>query len=124
MYRTMGGAGSREWLIGNVARYYLRSHIWAEWKAGEYPSRLYVRAHYHSWVRETIHDSFGGRPGSFDLIVLPRMAGMSEFARQVTQSEYRVTNGIVALEIDQERGDLCQIVPFKQTKDQRTRETL
>jgi hypothetical protein len=118
------GPGSREWLHGNVARYYLRDHLWAEWKDGIYPPRLYVRAHYHAWVRETMHESFGRKPGTFDLIVCPSMAGMNEFARQVTKSEYRLTNGIVSLAVDKEKRELCRLEPLIDRRDLRLKESM
>jgi len=44
--------GSRSWLKGNIARYYLRDLMMREIMNGNSPPKLVVRAHYHTPVEE------------------------------------------------------------------------
>ena len=55
------------------------------------------------------------------MIVLPSWCGMTEYARQATKSEFELTNGLVAFEID--KGKLS-IQPIVTTLDLRVRETV
>ncbi len=116
------GAGIRDWTRGNQVRYYLKSLIATEWKAGRQPARLVLRGHYHSWVWETIRESLGGQYCQFDMCLLPSYCGMGDHGHQATRSAYLQTHGLVCFEIAY--GQLVQTYPFVKTLDLRTKETL
>ena len=115
------GAGIRQWTRGNVARHYLRSKVWQDYKCGNRPPDVYLRAHYHTFVWETIRERFDGEMREIHLIVMPSWCGMTEYARQATHSEFELTNGLVAFEIA--NGNLT-VHPRVTTLDLRVRETL
>ena len=116
------GAGIRQWTRGNVARHYLRSKIWQDYKTRGKAPDLYLRGHYHTFVWETLRIRWQGEWCEHHLIVLPSWCGMTEYARQSTKSEYEITNGLIALEV--EGGELVNIHPLEKTLDLRTKESL
>jgi hypothetical protein len=116
------GPGIRDHTKGNVVRYYLRDRITRAWKRGELAARLWIRGHYHSYVRETAHERLGGEFDTFDLFLLPSYCGMGEYARGATKAEEVQTHGLVAFEIVKDR--LVGIHPFLHTLDVRTREVV
>jgi 8-oxo-dGTP pyrophosphatase MutT (NUDIX family) len=91
--------GSRDWLRGNVARYYLRDRIYRDRRLGVEPARVYIRAHYHIWCPETVHERWAGKQQRHDLTVLPSMSGITQFARQRSGSEPVLMNGLICYEI-------------------------
>jgi len=116
------GPGLRDWLRGNVARYYLRDLILRDRRLGKEPARVYIRAHFHIWVPETLHDRWRGRQQRFDLTVLPSYTGLTGYARQVTGSEPVVINGLCCYEVVD--GKLVDVHPFVDEFDTRQEETL
>jgi len=93
-------SGSREWLKGNMALYYLRDIMMKDILRGRKPPDLVLRGHYHSLVQ--VFNRMNGADGKVYrswLYVLPALCGANGFAVQVTKSEYEITNGIVAWEI-------------------------
>jgi hypothetical protein len=118
------GAGIRQWTRGNVARHYLRSKMWQDYKVRGRVPRVFLRGHYHTFVHETIRERFGDEYVESHLIVLPSWCGMTEFARKSTQSEYELTNGLVAFEIVPGDQIPLRVHPFVKTLDLRTKETL
>ena len=114
--------GSRDWLRGNVALYYLRDRIYRDRRAGKEPARIYLRAHRHVWVHVPFVDRWERTETRHDLTVLPSYCGMTNWARGITQSEPEMTNGMCAYEfID---GNLAEIHPFITYTDLRLEETL
>jgi len=91
--------GSRDWLRGNVARYYLRSCMYEDRRQGLEPARVYLRGHYHTWVHEVLDEAWQGQRWQSDLYVLPSFCGLTAYARKVTRSEPVLVNGLVAFEI-------------------------
>ena len=89
---------------------------------GRKPARVYVRSHYHTWVRETIYLEFDGVEYTSDIVITPSYFGLSSYSRKATRSVPVQTHGLVAFEI--ENSKLVGIHPFKKTLDLRTRETL
>jgi hypothetical protein len=87
--------GSREWLKGNVARFYLRDLMLRDIEDGKRPPDLVMRAHYHSPVHETLEQ---GHHKS-ELYVVPSYCGLDDHSTQATQSIDRVTFGMLAIEI-------------------------
>jgi hypothetical protein len=55
------GKGSRDWLEGNVARFYLRDRVYRDRKLGKEPARVYLRAHYHVWCWGYSSSGIGSR---------------------------------------------------------------
>jgi hypothetical protein len=115
------GAGIRQWTRGNVARHYLRSRMWQDFKRGRKPADVYLRGHYHTFVWETLREQFGGEMVTSHLVVLPSWCGMTEYARQATKSEYEVTNGLVLLELAAGR---VEVHPMVRSLDLRVEEKL
>ena len=114
--------GSRNWLRGNEARYYLRSIMMDEIQAGNVPPRLVLRGHYHSYVKETLWmDTYLGMVES-TIVILPSMCMLGDHGRQATRSAYKITNGMVALEVINDK--LFDTHFFGQTLDIRTREVI
>jgi len=91
--------GSRNWLTGNNLRYYIRSLMTDEVMRGRTPPRVVLRAHYHTYQRETVRVPAGDGEAVTDGIITPAYCGLSEFAQQATRSAYLIGCGLVALEI-------------------------
>jgi len=114
--------GSRNWLKGNVARYYLRSAMMDEIQSGNHPPHLYIRAHYHSYIEEYLRLNNASHVYKSWLTVLPSYCLMSDYARQATRSQFSVTNGMVAYEVVDNK--IVNIHPFLHTIDIRTKENI
>ena len=112
------GPGSREWLRGNVARIYTRDRMVADILVGKKPTACYLRAHYHTYVKEVV------TMGDYEsvMVISPSLCGLGEYARQVSQSVPVITNGIVLIEIID--GELARVKPLKATLDLRTKERI
>lgn len=116
------GIGGRDWLVGNIARYYLRSTVYQDRRLGKEPARVYFRAHFHAWVWETVREIYESRHGQADLIVVPSYCGMTPFGRQSTRSNPALAYGMVAWEII--KNELTRTEPFIITEDLRVCEKL
>ena len=114
--------GSRDWLRGNVALYYLRDRIYLDRRNGVQPATVYLRGHFHEWVHASLNDCWDGVDSTHHLIILPSFSGMTDFARKVTRTAPSLTTGMAAFEIVD--GALTQIKAIKQTWDLRSREEL
>lgn len=114
--------GSRKWLEGNIARYYLRDKMYDDLLAGKEPPMLFIRGHYHAKVWETLRMTTNGGWHTSHLIVVPSMCGMGVYARQATRSGHRISNGMVIIEHDQ--GRIIDIDWKVKTLDIRTKEVL
>ena len=93
--------GIYEWTSGAVARRYLLNRVMKE----RYPRDLYLRSHYHEFIRETIY-----RPRRADIVITPSMQLPGAYVAQVTRQISEVYCGIVALEIID--GRLAEVYPF------------
>jgi hypothetical protein len=117
------GAGSREWLRGTVARYYLRSRALQDInRLGIEPATVYLRFHHHVWLHESLEVYVNGEPRWVHLVVCPSYCGLNQYARQVTQSAPELTNGLVVFLV--EDGRLLEVKPFIETRDLRAREKI
>jgi len=115
--------GSRKWLEGNAASYYLRDLMFKYLSRGETPPTLVLRAHRHTYIAPvTWRIYWNSVLYTSTLILLPPLCGMSRFARQVTQSSPTLTCGLVALEVI--NGFLTNIYPYVVTKDLRSKEVI
>jgi hypothetical protein len=115
-------AGRRFWLKGNEARYYLRSEMEIEIAAGKVPPRLYVRAHYHDDVEETLIIKANGHRYKSTLVILPSLCYIDDYADQAAKSPSRITHGLYVHEVID--GDLFRVVPLTRTIDIRSRDEL
>jgi len=110
------GRGRRKWLEGNEARYYLRDCMMNDISEYGRPADVYIRGHVHTTVIEKLRVD-----GCWStLIVVPSMKIGGEFGFQVTRSSPRIANGLVAMEIENEK--LIDIHEYIQVQDLRTRE--
>ncbi len=91
--------GSRNWLRGNVARYYLQSLMQDELDAGRIPPQLVLRGHYHTPVEEIYTKRCNGHKYRSQIVIAPSMCILDDYARQKTQSTFKITNGIYCFEI-------------------------
>ena len=107
------GTGIRQWTSGNVARFYLRDRLMRD----DPPARVYLRAHRHDYIRETVYV-----PATADILVSPAYQLPSPYVRQVAQSPSAAICGMVALEIDD--GRLVDVWPLLHRVDLRKRVTL
>jgi hypothetical protein len=114
--------GSRKWLEGNEARYYLRSAMLDEITAGKTPPRIYYRAHYHQSVEETLIVRGNGNRYKSTLIITPSLAFIDDHARQTVRSPSRITHGMSVAEIID--GELLRNIPLEKTIDIRSHEAL
>lgn len=114
--------GSRKWLEGNEARYYLRSAMIDEITAGKVPPRLYYRAHYHQSVEETLIVQGNGNRYKSTLIITPSLAFIDNHARQTVRSPSRITHGMSVAELYD--GELLRTIPLEKTIDIRSKEEL
>jgi len=112
--------GSRNWLAGNEARYYLRSAMMDEITAGKVPPRIYYRAHYHQEVEETLIVRGNGNRYKSTLIITPSLAFIDNHTRQTVRSPSRITHGISVTEIVD--GELLRNIPLSRTIDIRSKE--
>ena len=78
--------GSRDWLRGNVALYYLRDRVYVDRRNGVRPADVYLRGHFHDYVPVPMHDEWEGERRLFWLVVVPSFSGLTHYARKVTRS--------------------------------------
>ncbi len=89
------GPGIRAWTRGNVVRHYTRSLMFDEIVDGRCPPAVILRGHYHTPLEEVVNIG----PYETRTILLPSMCGLPDYAQQVTQSVYRITNGIAFIDV-------------------------
>lgn len=91
--------GTRNWLIGNTARFYLRDLMQREIMNGNKPPDIVLRGHYHSPVYEYLES--GKRESR--LYVLPSYSMYNDHATQATQSQNEITHGMIVFEMEDGR---------------------
>jgi hypothetical protein len=114
--------GSRAWLKGNVARYYLQSAMFEEIQAGKIPPRIYMRGHYHEDIEETVTIKAAGTRYKSTLMITPSFAFIDNHTRQTVKSPARITHGMSVAEIVD--GELLKITWLTRTIDIRSKENL
>ena len=110
--------GSRNWLKGNEARYYLRSLMMDELSAARKPPRMVFRGHYHEMIREDV--SVDGYTST--IILTPSLTWINDYARQGGRSPSRITHGMVVCEMYD--GELLRVHKLTKTIDLRTKEVI
>jgi len=112
------GPGSRVWLGGNVARYYLTNIILASMLSDTRPPDLVLRGHMHTYTDEIVtKGKYRSR-----IITLPALCMPGRHAIQVTQSIPSVTVGMMVFKID--GGRLVDERQLFQTIDLREKENV
>ena len=116
------GPGGRKWLEGNILRYYVRDIMLRALVDGDKPPTAVVRAHFHTYTRETVR--VGSKRGTFttEAFILPAYCGLSEHGRQATRSTSTISTGMLVVEI--EGGKVKEYHPRVHYRDVRTKEEL
>lgn len=114
--------GSRNWLMGNDARLYLKSKMMSDLDNEESPADLVLRGHYHTYTKEWCGINRNGKLHESWLVIMPALCLLGDYGIQATSSVYRISPGVVAFEII--NGRLHQTYPFIQKLDCRVHETL
>lgn len=110
--------GSRNWLRGNVARFYLRDLMQREIMANRRPPDLVMRGHYHSPVYEYLEEhGYSSR-----MHILPSWCMINDHAQQTTQSQNEITFGLLVTEI--EDGKILREHRLYETQDIRSVEVI
>lgn len=113
-------SGIRKWLEGNNFRYYIRDIALREMLRKRRPADIYIRAHTHGKLKEFLsiedNDVWG--------FITPPMQWPTSFAKQVTNSIYEISVGLLMIEIVLHNNGRKSIYPFWLTKtvDTRTKE--
>lgn len=110
--------GSRNWLAGNVARFYLRDLMQREIMNGNKPPDLVYRGHYHT----AVHEILEMKGFMSELYVLPSFSMFNDHSTQATQSQNEITHGFTVTEI--ENGKVLRTHRIYETVDVRTVEEI
>lgn len=111
--------GSRDWLRGNVARFYLRDIMYQDMEDDLEPPDLVVRGHYHQYCWEVLKK----KKYKSQLVILPSMCMMDDHSLQATRSAHHLTNGVVPFVITD--GEISEPVETcMKTSDIRKKELL
>lgn len=115
--------GSRKWLEGNVARYYLRDCMLTKLLAHQKPADFYIRSHFHTPIEEYLSIRQNGMFARSWLFITPSYQLMGDHAQQATRSKDSVTNGCLLLEclVDKLVGNPQWLM---ETSDIRTKEVI
>lgn len=116
------GPGIRQWTKGNVARYYLRSLVNQEIADDRCPPAMVFRFHHHDYIHEALDVIYHGTRMTSHIFVVASYCGLNHYARQVSKSSHKLTNGMVIVTV--EKGRILDWQPIISTLDLRTRETL
>lgn len=107
-------AGVRSWLKGNLMRLTVKSIMDSCMKDGREVPHVIARAHKHERVEEWVVEWQMDKRVKCVGITTPSMQMLNEHARKVTNSEQRVTHGMVAIEV--EDGKIADVHWFAKTK--------
>jgi hypothetical protein len=89
---------------------------------GKKPAKLYLRAHYHAWVKAIWNIAIDDADYTSVLCLAPSLCGLGAYGQQATKSVSRITNGALAFEIVD--GEILRIHRWTKTLDIRKREVL
>jgi hypothetical protein len=112
------GVGSREWLKGNVARFYARDIILGCLANGHPIPDMILRGHVHEFIDEEV--PLGVHKTR--MVITPSYSMLGDYATQVTRSKSILQHGCVALDIQLNKP--IQVIPLLRTLDIRTQEEL
>lgn len=102
--------GNKNWTRGDAARSDLKSIMMDDLDAGEVPANLYLRGHVHTFVKVWHSIVRQGIEYESWMVIFPSLCLLGDFGVQVTKSLYRLSPGIVAFEIIDDK--LFRIHPF------------
>ncbi len=85
------------------------------------PAHVYLRGHYHVYIREFLEMPWQGTLLESWLVVCPSWAGPTTYARKVTKSTPFVDNGLILLE---SQGDSVRVHRMVEPFDLRTTEAI
>lgn len=106
--------GSRSWLKGNMARFYLRDLMMREIMKKRRPPDLVWRAHRHEFVYEAMmQEEYFSR-----LCLGPSYSMLNDYSVKMTQSIHELVHGLIAWEIID--GKAREPYPFLHKTDIRT----
>jgi len=114
--------GSRNWLRGNEARYYLRSIVMDDIQAGIKPPNLILRGHYHIALKEYLSFTIAGQEHEAWIVICPALCLIDGWVRRITKNIFMINNGIVLFEIRD--GDLQKPKMLVNQLDLRRREKI
>jgi hypothetical protein len=114
--------GSREWLKGNSARFYLRDMMITYIMAHKQPPKLVLRSHYHEFIKEQLTITTFNKMYESMLVVTPSFLGIDGWTRQAVKSRAMLTHGLVVFEIID--GEIYKVHPITQSIDIRTKEVV
>jgi hypothetical protein len=73
--------------------------MWDEIGDRNTPPQLVLRGHYHSLINETFTIYTNNQCYESRLVVVPPLCGLGDFARKITRSAHKVTEGGAIFEI-------------------------
>ena len=101
--------GSRKWLEGNELRYHLRSRMMDEIMNQKVPPSLYLRFHYHRYMKETVSVLTDKEEFTSTIILCPSFCMADDYAIKVVKSPDKFYSGGIILEIVD--GKLMNMIP-------------
>jgi hypothetical protein len=93
------GAGSRDWLKGNVLQLYTQSLMMEILNHKAEPPDIVLRGHYHTHVRRIVALDRDGDEYTTHARIVPPYCFLDDYATQAAQSPTYVTIGMLAIEI-------------------------
>lgn len=117
------GTGGYWWTKGNSARQYLRDRMFSDINAGVVPADLYLRGHYHDYIKEYMRMKVLHQECESFLMVCPPMCMPGDWTRQAISSLSRVSVGGLIVEISQ-TGRRYEAHQFTENFDLRISEVL
>jgi hypothetical protein len=93
------GPGIRNWLKGNVLRYYVRSIVTSAIMEQEDVPDVLLRWHFHRYVPDTHEYRSNGTTYITRSRICPSYSYIDDHARQVTKSVSKLTVGMLAFEL-------------------------
>jgi len=110
--------GSRNWLAGNTARFYMRDLMQREIMDHRKPPDLVLRGHYHTPVYEFLEM----KGFKSELYVLPSWSMFNDHGTQATQSQNEISHGLIVFAF--ENGVITETHRLYSSVDVRTVEVL
>jgi hypothetical protein len=93
-----------------------------EIQTGNKPPNLVLRGHYHTFIKEYLSITNAEHEYESWIVIAPSMCMLDDYGQQATRSTYRITNGVVAFEIINNR--LYPPIKLAKSIDIRTKEVL
>lgn len=116
-------SGKRIWLEGNEVRYYVRDLMLKSLIAGNHPSDVVLRGHYHDRILELIHvHTQKGSYRTWGAVCPANSLFIDDYTKSATASKGLMTAGMLAIEII--GGRVVDIHDFTHVADIRRREVI